>query len=233
MKVLLMNFSGNVGKSTLGRHLFAPRIGTDLITIETINSDEGGENISAKQFDLLQDYLLRNDKAVVDVGASNIEKFFQQLTQYKRSHRDFDYFIIPVVSERKQQADTIATVDALAALGVPAKKIRIIFNKVEFEENGTPIKDVFHPVFAYAEAEKKCVAKQEAVIYSNDVYAKIKGTGKTIDELVALDEDELRQQFSATADEAEKDRISGLIQASRLAESAKENLDAVYKILFK
>ncbi|OJA89698.1 hypothetical protein BGV71_08160 [Burkholderia ubonensis] len=233
MKAIVMNFSGNVGKSTIGRYLLAPRLNTEPITIETINSDEGGENISAKQFDVLQDHLLRTDTAVVDVGASNIEKFFQQLTQYKRSHRDFDYFIIPTVPERKQQADTIATIDALAALGVSPKKIRVVFNKVEFDKNGSSVEDVFHPVFAYAEAEKKCVAKAEASIYVNDIFEKIKGTGKTIEELVAQDEDELRAKMREAKDDAEKDAISRLILAGRLAESAKENLDTVYKVLFK
>ena len=41
MKVAVINFSGNVGKSTIARHLLTPRIeGAELISIESINADE-------------------------------------------------------------------------------------------------------------------------------------------------------------------------------------------------
>ncbi len=111
MRVAVINFSGNVGKSTLARHLLAPRLNTDLITVETINADEGGESIKASQYDELQGHLLTNDVAVIDIGASNIEAFIHAMTQYRRSHEDFDYFVVPVVKESKQQKDTIATID--------------------------------------------------------------------------------------------------------------------------
>ena len=40
MIVGVINFSGNVGKSTVARHLLCPRIpGAKLLTIESINSD--------------------------------------------------------------------------------------------------------------------------------------------------------------------------------------------------
>ena len=42
MKIAVINFSGNAGKSTVARYLLLPRIpGADLITIESLNADEG------------------------------------------------------------------------------------------------------------------------------------------------------------------------------------------------
>lgn len=39
MKIAVLNFSGNVGKSTIARHLLLPRIpGAELIAIESINA---------------------------------------------------------------------------------------------------------------------------------------------------------------------------------------------------
>ena len=40
MKVAVINFSGNVGKTTIARHLLAPRIpDADFIAVESINAD--------------------------------------------------------------------------------------------------------------------------------------------------------------------------------------------------
>ena len=52
MKVAVINFSGNVGKSTIARHLLLPRIETaELIVIESLNADEGlGQALRGRQF---------------------------------------------------------------------------------------------------------------------------------------------------------------------------------------
>ncbi len=39
MKIAVINFSGNVGKSTVARHLLMPRVeGADLISVESLNA---------------------------------------------------------------------------------------------------------------------------------------------------------------------------------------------------
>ena len=59
MKVAVINFSGNVGKTTIARHLLAPRIdGAEVIAIESINADEGqAQALRGRQFGELQEYL--------------------------------------------------------------------------------------------------------------------------------------------------------------------------------
>ena len=42
MKIAVINFSGNVGKTTVTHHLLAPRIpGTEVIAVESVNAGHG------------------------------------------------------------------------------------------------------------------------------------------------------------------------------------------------
>ena len=79
----------------------------------------------------LQEYLQTVDNVVVDIGASNVEDLLALMRKYRGSHEDFDYFVIPTVPALKQQQDTIATLTELARLGIPAAKLRVVFNQVE------------------------------------------------------------------------------------------------------
>ena len=133
MKVAVINFSGNVGKTTIARHLLAPRMpGAEVISIESINADDGqAAPLRGSQFGELQEYLQTVDNVVVDIGASNVEDLLSLMRKYRGSHEDFDYFIVPTVPALKQQQDTIATLAELARIGIPAAKIRLVFNLVE------------------------------------------------------------------------------------------------------
>ena len=126
MKVAVINFSGNVGKTTIARHLLAPRIaGAEVIAIESINADDGQASaLRGSQFGELQEYLQTVDNVVVDIGASNVEELLSLMRKYRGSHEDFDYFVIPTVPALKQQQDTIATLAELARIGIPASKLR-------------------------------------------------------------------------------------------------------------
>ena len=81
MKVAVINFSGNVGKTTVARHLLAPRIeGAKVIAIESINADDGQtQALRGRQFGELQEYLQTVDNVVVDIGASNVEDLLAQI----------------------------------------------------------------------------------------------------------------------------------------------------------
>ena len=115
MKIAVMNFSGNVGKTTVAGHLPKPRMGdAPIFSIESLNVDAAAdgldvEKLRGKKFGELQEQLMRLDAAIVDVGASNFEDFLKMMQQYAGSHEEFDCFVIPVVKEKKQQADTVNT----------------------------------------------------------------------------------------------------------------------------
>src|SRR4030095_5092211 len=126
-------FSVNVGKTTIARHLLAPRIeGARVIAIESLNADDGqAQALRGRQFGELQEYLQTVESVVVHIGASNVEDLLSLMRRYRGSHEDFDYFVIPTVPALKQQQDTIATLAELTRIGVPANKLKLVFNQVE------------------------------------------------------------------------------------------------------
>jgi dethiobiotin synthetase len=138
MKAVVINYSGNVGKTTVSRHLLSPRMNkAQVFTVESINSDGTEDQIvRGKHFAEMLETLANLDDAVIDVGASNVEDCVGLMGKYRGSHEDFDYFIVPTVAKDKQQSDTISVIEALAELGVPAKKMRVVFNMVEYDEKG-------------------------------------------------------------------------------------------------
>lgn len=231
MKVAVINFSGNVGKSTVARHLLAPRMNSaSVIPVESINSDgTQDEAIKGKQFGELQEALMLLDDAVVDVGASNVEDFVNLMKQYKGSHEDFDYFVIPTVPKNKQMRDTISTIDALADIGVPAKKIRLVFNMVEIDD--VPER-VFAGLFEYHAASKSFTLRTEAVIHVNDIYGKIKGAEQGIKDILN-DPTDYKEKIKTAKDADEKLHFAQMVGIKRLAAGVTEELDGVFKTLFK
>ena len=231
MKVAVINFSGNVGKSTVARHLIAPRINSAaVIPVESINSDgTQDEAIKGKQFGELQEALMLMDDAVVDIGASNVEDFINLMRQYKGSHEDFDYFVIPTVPKHKQMRDTISTIDALAEIGVPAKKIRLVFNMVELDE--TPER-LFAGLLEYHAAAKNFTLRPDAVIHVNDIYGKLKGAEQGIKDILA-DPTDYKEKIKTAKDADEKLHFAQMVGIKRLAAGVVEELDTVFKTLFK
>ncbi|MEG7665037.1 hypothetical protein U0D24_21940 [Hafnia paralvei] len=136
MNIIVMNNSGNVGKSTLTQKLLAPRLeNTEIIAIETLNSD-GMESAKFKSEDFAKIFtdLLANGEYnyIIDIGASNIEEFYRQMEDHEGLTDAFvDYFIIPVTPVQKQQVDTINTLDALQCNDIDQDKIKFIFNMVD------------------------------------------------------------------------------------------------------
>ena len=235
MKVAVINFSGNPGKTTLVDHLLAPRMHAPKFRIETINAgslpDADEERLKGKDYGGLQEELMTLDAAIVDVGASNVEEFIKQMGQFDGSHEEFDYFIVPTVSEKKQQIDTVNTIETLAGLGVPTKKIRVVFNKVELED-ANDVPRLFGPLFGL-HAETKCFTLQpEAVVFRNEIFERLHALNKTVSEIVA-DPTDYRALLREAKDEDAKAHAVSMISAQRLAKSAHKNLDEVYQVLFK
>lgn len=235
MKVVVVNFTGNSGKTTISDNLLVPRVGGLRFAIETINagaSDTASEieRLKGRQFGELSEILLSEDKAVVDVGASNVEDFFKFMGQYDGSHEDIDYFLVPAVPEKKQQVDTINTIKTLAALGVSPKKILVVFNKVQIDD-ADDIPQTFAALLGFHEMEKKFTLKRDAVIYANEVFERLRALKMNVAQVLE-DTTDYREQLRLATDEAEKDRAKRMISAQRLAKSAWRNLDQVYASLF-
>ena len=235
MKVAVLNFSGNVGKTTVAAHLLKPRMGdAPIYSIESLNVDASAdglevEKMRGKKFGALVDELMLLDEAIVDVGASNVEDFLKLMQQYAGSHEEFDFFVVPVVKEKKVQADTVNTLRALKQIGVDKKRIRLVFNKVEVDE---AVGDEFAPLFGLAESEKSFVIRAESTIYSNEVFERLKTAGKSLGDITA-DETDYRAKLRLAEDDDEKAHCVQMVALKRLAITANKNLDDVFKTLFK
>ena len=174
MKVAVINFSGNVGKTTIARHLLAPRIaGAEVISIESLNADDGQASaLRGSQFGELQEYLQTVDNVVVDIGASNVEELLSLMRKYRGSHEDFDYFVVPTVPALKQQQDTMATLAELARIGIPASKLRIVFNQVDDDAESAP--DLRAPALL-RRAHPFAQASTQCRLGANEVFERAKG----------------------------------------------------------
>ena len=45
MKVCVLNFSGNVGKSTIAAHLLQPRLNAQVFSVESLNVDASSDGV--------------------------------------------------------------------------------------------------------------------------------------------------------------------------------------------
>lgn len=231
MNFLVMNFSGNVGKSTVARHLLLSRLdNAQLIPIESINSDGSeDEQFRGNQFGELIESLPMFDNAVIDVGASNVEDFVNLMKKYDGSHEYFDYFIIPTVSKTKQLKDTVSTIKTLSSIGVSSKKIIPVFNMVEDTEI---VEKSFSIVFDYHADNKSFNLKTNAVIHENELFTRLKDTSLSVDDIFN-DETDYKALMAATQDKMEKVELMRQHSNKMLASTVKKELDSVFKAIVK
>jgi len=229
MKLAVINFSGNVGKSTVARHLLAPRIrGAQLIAVESLNADDGrATRIRGRQFAELQDFLQTTSNVIVDIGASNVEELLAQMRRYDGSHTDFDGFVLPTVPPRKQQQDTAATLAELSRIGVPAGRIRLVFNQIDDDR---PIEKVFETLLAYCKASGDAQPRMEAIMRINEVYARVRGTDQTLTEL-ASDVTDYKAEIAKASSTFERTMLAQKLATQRLARGVIRELDSCYTAL--
>jgi len=234
VKVVVINFCGNVGKTTISGQLLKPRMNNaPIFSVESLNVDATSDGIQVERFkgkkfgELIDGIMLAKD-AIIDVGASNVEEFIKFMQQYDSSHEEFDYFLIPVLKERKVQVDTVNTIRALSALGIPRSKIRVVFNKVDADES---LKEEFSILFDLSHKEDSFTLVPEAIIHSNEVFEKLKVLGKSLGEINS-DETNYRAQLREASTEADQNRLLRLIAIKRLAVTANRNFDEAFNALF-
>lgn len=229
MKLAVINFSGNVGKSTVARHLLAPRIpGCQFVAVESINADDGKPmTIRGRQFAQLLEYLQTVSDLVVDVGASNVEDLLALMRRYSGSHADFDGFIVPNVPARKQQQDTAATLAELACIGVPPERVRLVFNQVE---DDSPLETVFETLLAYCAASGNAKPRLAAALRFNEIYARVRGSEQSLIELAA-DSTDYKAAIARADTVAEKLALAQRLATQRLARGVLPELDACFASL--
>jgi hypothetical protein len=229
MKIAVINFSGNVGKSTIARHLLLPRLpGAELIAIESLNADEGqGPALRGRQFGELQEYLQTVASVVVDIGASNVEDLMGQMQRYRGSHEDFDSFVVPTVPTLKQQMDTIATLVELNRIGVPAARLKLVFNMVE---DGVTVSQAFDPLLTFLKQHAIARTNHKSCLGANEIYARIKGT-KTDLATLANDSTDYKALIVQAKSTTEKLALAQKLATRHLASGVVPELDACFAAL--
>ncbi|OZI62118.1 StbB family protein [Bordetella genomosp. 11] len=234
MKVAVLNYSGSVGKTVIASHLLAPRIAdAQIIAVESTNESAADlgltvEQLRGEQFGRLFRKLLMTSAAIVDVGASNIEDFLAELVKYDQAHQEIDHYVLPVVSTGKAQRETIKTIQALAAIGVPADRVRLVFNRVDAD-----VIDEFAAMFGYARQAGGFMANPEIAVFENEVFDLLANRRTTIKEVLA-DGNDYRQQLREAdrSDTALISRLSDLHALQSLARPVDRQLDRAFDALF-
>lgn len=230
MKLAVINFSGNVGKTTVARHLLLPRLpGCTLISVESLNADErdGGPAMRGRQFGELQEFLQTVDSAVVDIGASNVEELLEFMRLYRGSQQDFDAFIVPTVSAPKQQRDTVATLVELARLGVDPFRLKVVFNMVE---HGASLSQSFFALWSFLQQQPLAVVNPACRIGMNELYRRVQPSDPDLAAL-ARDATDYKALITQARDTAEKVRLAQRLATRRLASGVVPELDACFAAL--
>ncbi|MES3022799.1 MAG: StbB family protein [Pseudomonadota bacterium] len=241
MKICVLNLSGNVGKTTLTAHLLgAFRPLAKIISVESINNTDSTnidsldvEEFDAKRFrDIYREVMIADD-LIVDVGASNVAVFMEELIKYRSAAGEFDLIVIPTVPADKQQKDTIATIEWLSKLGIDGKKIRVVFNQYSGAES---IDRTYAHVMGYAleVGKNKAQWMPAPMVSANDVFELIKSTRLTMGEL-ANDKTDWRASRIAAKAAGDMDALEAAMDgqiAHDLGGTAYLNLQQAYTDLF-
>lgn len=232
LSLVVINYV-SAGKTAMARQLLAPRLGdAPIIPIETINKDEGqGNALKADDFRKAMqvvDICQSEDKSIIiDVGVSNVELFLGKMKQEK-AFDDFDYFIVPVTPDKKTMTNTIMLIEDLSnEYKVPAKKIRVLFNKAA---PGTSAEESFKPIFNYHADMKKFTLLPDAVVHDSEVFDLV-GVGSLIS--VSKDTTDLKAAMREAKTTDDKIAISNARALRKMSVDAVEELDSVFKSLFK
>ncbi len=230
-KIAVLNNSGNVGKSTLCQTLLLPRINdAELIRIETINHDDSNEiGLSAQDMSEVLDKINISDKAVIDIGSSNIENFMSGLLLNTGSQDDIDCYLVPTTPQVKQQKDTIETIRNLLDLGVEAENIFILLNKVDDRLN---LERQFETLVAsqiLSKLNRKSLT-DFPVILDSEIFSLLEKIQKSFSQAISDDTD-YKTAIRATQDKKERSILSIKQTAMRLAKGHNLKLDIEFQKL--
>lgn len=234
MKIIILSYTGNVGKTVITRHLLAPRMmDIPVIAVESINENAAELGLSIEQFKAdnaweLFSKLLTLDDVIVDVGASNIVVFLQAMNRFNNAQDKFDYFIIPVTSGTKEQRETISIISKLQNMGVSPEKIRLFFNRVN-----SSVEVDFHILLKYVAENKNAIVNTQAAIYENELFDELAIKKMSINQLLS-DPKNYRQLLRENKDADQKQRAhwGDMFGLKALAKSVNRNLDEAFAALF-
>ncbi|MGF1871972.1 StbB family protein [Photobacterium indicum] len=226
--IAVVNNSGNVGKSTICETLLQPRLkNSEIIKVETINSD-GSDDVkfSAKEYDQILKKIDLSECAIIDVGSSNIEGFVLKMSEYKDSHEDIDFFIIPTIPQHKQQVDAASTASNLLSMGIEQDRIKFIFNQVD---KSMDLKRQFNVLLEELNV-LDFKLNNYPIIYDTSVFSELNKSETTFNDVVN-DNRDFRTLLRQAETQAEKETLSDERTIKRLVSGVNDVLDVAFENL--
>lgn len=226
-KVVVLNVSGNTGKTTLSKHLLAPLLNARRVQIEDINAGDGQADaeVQAKQFAQLAaeiNVLSEEKNIVLDVGSSTAGVMLGKFQELRTTRREIDYWVVPCVPSTKVVMDTVNTIRLLTNIGVPANQIIVIKNNVtdtyKLEKDFEAI-DKLAPLGIH-------IADQ--AVLNSDVFEMLKGDERNVISMSDNPPDFKAMKREAAGDEDKLRPIGVKILLQDMAEKAAENLRSVF-----
>jgi len=131
------------------------------------------------------------------------------------------------VPATKQQQDTIATLIALARLGIEPDAVRLVFNMIDEDSD---LKNDFKPLLAFLEKSPLARASLDCRLSGNEIFGLVNGTGVELAAL-ASDTTNYKKLIAATSDRDERIALGRRLAAFRLASGVVPALDACFTAL--
>lgn len=233
MKLMVLNSSGNVGKTTVTRELLYAHMnaGVQIFEIETVNASSSsfqGLNVEKindlTNFDEIYVKLITTDDCIFDVGASCLTAFLEKLASFAGVETMFDYFVIPTVATDKIMTDTARTILTLKeGFGVENDKIKVIFNNV---------KSIAEFDLLIRQSEKIGYEFDTSLaIPASPLFNELGVLKKTIDEIYNEDVNVYKDQIISAAPE-DRLRLVKTDLANRQAVAIKPKLISVFESAF-
>lgn len=196
MKRKYLNFAiahnfGGVGKSTIGACLLYPRVGGQLLSIESNNTGAERYGIPVHRYAAAQYREYYEDlrrfafvgNTITDIGASNIESFIDRLVE-AGSYDRLDYWVVPVTQSDRGQVESISTIRTLLDnVGIDPDRLRVVLNMVKMPQKNGPVEAQFPYLFTFADQDRRVKINPKCAIPSLDVFSVLATSGRSWQEV--------------------------------------------------
>lgn len=232
MKIVVINLSGNTGKTTLSKHMFTPLLGATRISIEDTNSGDGEPDveISAGKFKQLAAEINASgddENFVVDVGASNAKAMIANFDSLASTTELIDCWVIPVTPSAKQIVDSLKTATKLSELGIEPSKITLLPNNVtDLESYETDFANIY-------KARKVKFVVPENGILSTEVFTMLRDGERSIFDVVQNKPDfaARKAELRAAGDEKGLMKLGHEMVLYDMSRHAAKNVQSVFNSL--
>lgn len=214
MRLIVINYSGNVGKTMLSSQLAhaLPNGQHHLLQVDGVNTNAMPlpKNSNVVKMDNFSDDVYKaiaiKQNIIVDVGSSRAYDFVENLINQEFLCKNVDRFIIPVNANLKEQMDGIRTAKDLMDAGVISDKILFVFNMVA-ESDTLLLRHLLD------KADELRIPVAHTKLSFTPIFNILARENLSYDEFKAIDKDRFNKDFESEADEDIKASMVDMLYA--------------------